>query len=245
MENIRTGDIIFTTKNKFVNVMVSLFTQSKANHVAIALWISEKGYERREMDIVPNSDNNAKLFFLELSKTLTFDFNTQKRKSGVVVVDFKDAKTRLDRFFSRPLSKSISDEEIVSRIKKFIENTKDEKYSLTFTQSLNIILEWNKNLKYKDEMCVSYVLKWLEMNGYIDDGKKSPQLQSPEYLTHDKNSSFLFEGKEVLIYDNPSFLNAFIVTMTVFLILIIACVAIVFLICSFNNWEMRFQPLSS
>lgn len=232
--NIRSGDLVFTTLHELSNYLVLLFTGSISNHIAIALWISQEGVKNKTLDILPSYRDGAKLHLLEMSRAKTHDLRYAEKINNQVIVDFEDAKKRLDRAYFRPLRRDISDEELVSKLKKFVEEEKNVKFSIGAMQGVNMIFNVGKidhSSVYHGETCVSFVLKWLCMNGYkFDDPnvpKRSRQLYVPDHLMETYNTSDVFESTEEQFYFKPnrqkSWTFIFVVFVLTFLIISVIC----------------------
>lgn len=231
--NIRTGDLIYTTLHELSNYLVLVLTGSITNHITIALWISQKGLQTQTLDILPYFEPGAKLYLLEMSRSKTKDFRQTEKKNGMVIVDFEDVKTRIDRAYYRPLSRKIPDDEIIDKIKKFIEREKDCVFSIGALHGINFVLNWGKidhDQPYPGETCVSFVIKWLLDNGYSFDEKNTPvrsrHLHTPDHLLFSHNQSRVFENAEVQFYQEPKprkFIT-FVLTMIVLVILIITLI---------------------
>lgn len=227
MENIRTGDVIFSRINNFSNYLILLLSGSRTNHTSIAVWNSKEGVKNQKLDIIPRYQDGAQLCFLEISKNKNLNSMSGKIENGVIATNSDFSKTRNDNLRYRPVNRKISDSDIVKKLKFFIEENKNDKYSIGILQSINIVTNLGKinhSSLYKDETCVSFVLKWLNTLGYEYSGPgipvRSRQLYRPDNLLQSENSSLVFDGKEEIFYSKNSFLNELLFFFEILAILV-------------------------
>lgn len=195
LQDIRTGDIVFTTLNHVPSYLIMATTWSESTHVAIAVWISEDGIKNKKLDILPRQQDGSELCLLEMSHQKSTDFRYYTPKKDCIIIPFADSKKRLIRAKYRHLNRNIPDHQIVQKISKFINDEKDAKFSLGFRQAINIFFnvgQVDHAQPYADETCVSFVLKWLTLNGYEFDQStpyRSRHLYSPDHLLENFNKS--------------------------------------------------------
>lgn len=210
IKKIRTGDIVLTTLYNFAGYVILYSTGSVSNHVAIAVWVSEKGLKEKTLDIQPWYSEGAELHFLEISRKKCTDYRYDTPRSGVIINPWIGVKTRVGRTFIRPISREIPDDVVISKLLDFIEKEKNCEYELSFLQMLDIYFNISTS-SYSKETCVSFTLKWLQSLGYEMDDEKVPNrskhLYTPDHLLEDYNSSKVFEGKEFMLYNIKTILS--------------------------------------
>lgn len=240
LKDIRTGDIVFTTLNHVPSYLIMITTWSESTHVAIAVWISEKGIKNKKLDILPRQEDGAELCLLEMSHQKSLDFRYFTPKKDCIIIPFNDSKKRLIRAKYRQLNRNISDQEVVKKIYNFIDNEKDTKFSLGVRQAMNIFFNIGKvdhSQPYPDETCVSFVVKWLTLNGYEFDQNvpyRSRHLYSPDHLLETFNKSpVLAQTRDLHVPKKP--MVGWLQILTVILFVVLFVIVITLLIYSFSD----------
>lgn len=229
MESVRTGDIAISTRDDVAGMMITYFTFSVYQHVAVFVWIDRNEYARTgKVVFVARCDgDNTLLTLIHITKRRMYDLYTDTFRNGLVLCDFNTyAKKNLITVWNRALSTHISDDVATSCVERFM---LDNHAMLEYENDIRTILAVPIGIVYHPYehrmICTAMICRYLESSyGYpflisekgvpfddtpIDVGERSvdfilPYREYDVYRARDfretSNESPVFGGKEYVVY---------------------------------------------
>lgn len=222
--NIKSGDIILTVVNFFLNISSMIITNGKVNHAGIAVWIKNK-------EIIPMEEEDSQLCILEISNNKTYDIITDTIKSGITITPLKQVIERSKNVYYRPVN---DDPDLLFKLKEYYNETKDLKYKLTAKTITQIVLNIGQGENSKEyEYCIPYVVNWLKKLGYqgkpINSRYRSTSLYSPDDLIGLYNQDPVFKRNEIQLSFKTKPIPEWIESLIVYLLICLFLLFIFFI----------------
>lgn len=176
LKDVRTGDIAITTRDDLSGILITYFTFSLYQHVAIFAWVDREIYEKTKNVVFKShcdeNSSNGKgdlLTFCHITKKRMFDMYTGNIRNGLVLCSLDEyCKKNLITIWNRPLSKNITDDSSLSCFKHYFS---ENHLILEYENDLRCIFGVPANIVFHPYehrvICTAMVCNYLESSyGY-------------------------------------------------------------------------------
>lgn len=231
MDDIKTGDLIFTSGNDIYSRFLRFTFGFKFHHVGVALWIhkdDEFGYAKIPSKIYPHKHPDYKLGVYEIGHGDPFN-----KKLKVKITDINKIVLHYFRVSHLPIRTDLSSQDICDKLYNFILKTRYIRSYLGKLRASNVLFNLG-TIDHSDtnEYCVSLVLLWVKELGYDYNDpivpRRSRSLYSADHLTPSFNRHPMLQEKLIVLVDKKKF-NPILFFFSLLFIIILTSIIILFL----------------